>query len=207
LNIFDRVLQQNQKSRHKIYSLHEPQVACIAKGKQHKKYEFGSKVSLAMTKQSGVLVGVAHFWGNPYDGDTLDKTLDSIRSTTGQLPATIFADRGYRGRNTVQGVTVSLPKAPCKTATAPQKRLARKNFGRRSAIEPVIGHLKSDFRLARNYLKGAVGDVMNLLLAATAFNLRKWMRGLPVCLFFAFLSVLRVNYADCMEMDGVATLA
>ena len=205
LALFKQVLFQDRKTKNKVYSLHEPQVACIAKGKLHKKYEFGSKVSIAMTKMTGIIVGVAHFLGNPYDGDTLDNTLNSIKSTTGQLPTTVFTDRGYRGRETVQGVKVSIPSSPSKTATAEEKDLVRKNFGRRSAIEPVIGHLKSDFRLARNYLKGAIGDVLNLILAATAFNLRKWMRALPLCLFLGLQGLFtevfaeRGGLADCVK--------
>ena len=170
LVLVKRVLLQNRKTMDKINSLHEPQVACIAKGKQHKKYEFVSKVSIAMTKITG-LIG-------------------------GQLPTTVFADRGYRGREAVQGVKILIPSASSKPATVEEKELTRKNFGRRSAIEPVIGHLKSDFRLARNYLKGAIGDVLNLLLAATGFNLRKWMRALSLCLFWGLHRIFSGLFAE-----------
>ena len=185
LGLFERVLAQEKGTKNKVYSLHEPQVVCIAKGKKHKKYEFGSKASIAMTKMSAIIVGVASFTDNIYDGDTLSDTLDDIRYSTGLLPDTVYTDRGYRGRGTVQGVTIKIPGTPKKNATQKEKKKARVDFGRRSAIEPVIGHCKKDHRLCRNKLKGAIGDAINLLMAATAFNMKKWMRrALALCLFF-----------------------
>ena len=83
---------------------------------------------------------------------------------------------------------IVLPGSPPPKATEHFKRKARKNFGRRCAIEPLIGHLKNDFRLARNYLKGTVGDAVNLLLSAAAFNCRKWMRAVAQMLFFVLFT-------------------
>jgi IS5 family transposase len=170
-SIFEHVLMQCRQAKQKVYSLHEPQILCIAKGKAHKKYEFGAKAAVAMTKNKALIVGVKSFARNFYDGDTLQATLEQIEAAPDQLPEKVFGDRGFRGRTKVGKPEIVIPKPP-----------AKKDFGRRSAIEPVIGHLKSDFRLARNYLQGVIGDVLNLFLAA-AFNFRKWMREMAQAYF------------------------
>jgi len=122
-----------------------------------------------------------------YDGDTLKEILPQIERVRGKVPETSFCDRGFRGRKQVAGTSIAIPGAAPSDASEYDKRKARKNFGRRSAIEPVIGHLKHDFRLARNYLKGTLGDAINLLLAAAAFNMKKWMNALAHGLLFALL--------------------
>jgi len=68
-----------------------------------------------------------------------------------------------------------IPKRAVKQASTYQKRKARQRFRRRAGIEAIISHLKFDYRLARNYLKGSVGDSMNLMMAAAAFNFKKLM--------------------------------
>jgi len=185
LGIYHRAVNQDRNDKNKIYSLHEPGVLCIAKGKEHKKYEFGAKAAIAMTKTSCIIVGVKSFSNNEYDGDTLNETLPQIEKSRGEVPETAYCDRGFRGRKRVGRTAIVLPEASRPEASQYEKRKARKNFGRRSAIEPVIGHLKKGFRLARNYLKGAIGDSINLLLAATAFNIRKWLNALAQGLLFA----------------------
>ena len=189
LERYRRVTNQERHDKNKIYSLHEPEVSCIGKGKAHKKYEFGSKAAIVMTKTSGIIVGARNFSGNPYDGDTLKDVLLQVKDVCGIAPQTAYCDRGFRGRKRIGDTTVTIPGAPQPGATEHAKRKARKNFGRRSAIEPVIGHLKNDFRLARNYLKGTLGDALNLLLSAAAFNCRKWMRALAAALFFVLISL------------------
>lgn len=184
LALYDRVINQERHDSNKIYSLHDPEVCCICKGKEHKKYEFGNKVSIAMTKNSCIIVGAKSF-RNEYDGDTLPDLLSQVAEILGQQPEKAICDRGFRGRKKVDDTTIVLPSTPPPDATEHIKRKARKDFRRRSAIEPVIGHLKHDFRMARNYLKGTVGDAINLLLAAAAFNFKKWMRAAAQWLFFA----------------------
>jgi IS5 family transposase len=176
LDIYRAVLAQGRKSKNKIYSLHEPEVYCMSKGKEHKKYEFGSKASLAYTKTSGIIVGALNFAENTFDGHTLEGALAQMERLTGRRPDVAICDRGYRGKSKYGDTIRVIPKPPGKKDTAYQKTKARKRFRRRAAIEPVIGHLKSDHRLKRNYLKGVVGDAINLMLAAAAFNLKKWMR-------------------------------
>ena len=175
LRLFERVLTQKKGDKNKIYSLHEPKVYCMSKGKPHKRFEFGSKVSITLTKNSGVAVGALNFEENIYDGHTLPEVLEQTKRLTGKEPKVAIVDRGYRGVSTVGKTEIIRPKNPKKNATPYEKTKARKRFRRRAGIEPIIGHLKQDFRLSRNYLKGTKGDMANVLLSATAYNLKKWM--------------------------------
>lgn len=173
---YRQVLAQKPKDKAKIYSLHEPHIYCVAKGKEHKKYEFGTKASLAMTKSSGVLVAAIAHPQNRYDGHTLAEVLEQVEVVQGKRPEMAIVDRGYRGASEVDGTQILTPSRPRREQTAAESKAMRGRFRRRCAIEPTIAHLKSDFRLARNYLRGFAGDALNVLLAATAWNLRKWLR-------------------------------
>jgi len=181
-DLFLKVSSQKQKDSHKIYSLHEQHIYAIAKGKDHKKYEYGTKASIVMTRQSGIIVGVAAHNKNEHDSRTLESALASAGKHRSKPIKEAICDRGYRGKKEVSGTKICLPGTPKKRDTKYQKEQKRKKF-RRAAIEPVIGHLKSDHRLARNYLKGFIGDEINLLLAASAFNLKKWMNHFLVLIF------------------------
>lgn len=175
LELCRKVVNQKKTDSHKIYSLHEPEVACIAKGKAHKKYEFGSKVSLAVGQRSGVILAVQTFKGNPHDSLTLQPTLDHFKQTCRRPAKTVVVDRGYRGTKVDPGVEVIIPgkKRPREDS---EKRKLRRMCRRRAGIEPVIGHVKSDCRMQRNYLSGWIGDQMNALLACTGYNLRKRLK-------------------------------
>lgn len=191
LELFEKVLAQTRNSAHKIYSLHEPEVYCISKGKDHKKYEFGAKASIVVTKNKGIIIGAKHIAQNKYDGNTLSETLNQTKRLTGKLPGVAICDRGFRGKFEVDGVEIVTPRPPGKKATPYEKQKARKRFRRRAGIEPIIGHLKSDYRLYRNYLKGTLGDSINLMLAAAAFNFRKLMKAWADFLYFLFLCFQR----------------
>lgn len=175
LDLFKRVLAQQRTDSNKIYSLHDPGVKCIAKGKAHKKYEFGRKASVVMLRDSGIIVGARSFNENLYDGDTLDEALWQVKRITGKSPENCLVDRGYQGRPEVLGTRIETPKPIPKKLSAYQRRKERRRRARRSAIEPLIGHMKLDYRMARCFLKGALGASQNLLLAAAAWNLRKWI--------------------------------
>jgi IS5 family transposase len=175
ISIFHKVLHQKKDSTNKIYSLHEPQVYCISKGKEHKKYEFGSKASIAVTKNSGIIVGARSFEVNTYDGHTLPETLRHTTELVGRRPTVAICDKGFRGQRTIEGTDIVIPKRALKHASTYQKRKARQQFRRRAGIEAIISHLKFDYRLVRNYLKGTVGDSINLMMAAAAFNFKKLM--------------------------------
>jgi IS5 family transposase len=190
--LYRRVLRQQPADRDKIYSLHEPQVYCLSKGKEHKKYEFGSKASVVMTKTHGVIVGAVAPAENLYDGDALRPALEQTRAITGEQPAKAIVDRGYRGRKEVDGTEVLLPGRPKPGQSKRESAKMRARFRRRAAIEPVISHLKHQYRLVRCFLKGFVGDQLNLLLAAAAWNLKKWLR--TAALFW--LQLLRLITAN-----------
>lgn len=201
INIYQRILNQKKNSTHKIYSIHEPQVYCISKGKDHKKYEFGSKASIVMTKNSGIIVGAVSFSQNTYDGHTLPEALMQSADLVGRRAKVAICDRGYRGKSSIDGTKIEIPKKPKKRASAYEKRKARKRFRRRACIEPIIGHLKSDYRLLRNYLKGSVGDSINLMLAAAAYNFKKLMRQLLDYLRFVFIALKsRLNESMPIEI-------
>jgi len=174
--LYRRVLRQKSGDKDKVYSLHEPQVYCMSKGKEHKKYEFGSKASVVMTKTHGVIVGAVAHEENLYDGDALQPALEQTRAITGGQPVKAIVDRGYRGRKEVDGTEVLVPGRPKPGQSKRESAKMRARFRRRAAIEPVISHLKHQYRLLRCFLKGFVGDQVNLLLAAAAWNLKKWLR-------------------------------
>ena len=174
LNTFNKVLQQTKNSKNKIYSLHEPQIQCISKGKDHKKYEFGNKVSILYTQNTGVIVGALSF-GNQYDGHTLDDALKQYERLLGKRPASVTADRGYKGKSKIEDTLIQIPKTFNKKMSQYQQQKQKKAFRRRAAIEPIIGHIKSDHRLSRNFYKGDFGDAINVMLAAAAFNFKRIM--------------------------------
>ncbi len=170
LELFQRVLAQKRSDSNKIYSLHEPDVKCYSKGKEHKKYEFGSKVSILVTQDTNVIVGALNIEQNIHDSKTIAPALEQHRRLTGVNAQQVFVDRGYRGLNRVGETKIQIPK-PDKNITATK----RKGHRRRAAIEPVIGHLKQDYRMTPNFLKGIKGDAINVLLAAAGMNFKRMM--------------------------------
>ena len=164
---------------HKIYSLHEPDVLCISKGKEHKKYEFGNKVSIVRL-WNGLIIGALSF-RNEYDGHTIDKSMEQVRRLYDRSIKILAGDRGYRGQEQCGGASVMIPSVPKKTDSQYMKARKHELFRKRAGIEPVIGHCKSDYRLGRNFYKGLFGDSINVMLAAAAFNLKRAMR-LFLCL-------------------------
>lgn len=176
MDIAYRVLAQKKKDNHKILSLHEPHVYCISKGKEWRKYEYGSKVNVLWGWTSGLVMGVHNCEKNLHDSKTVEPTLEQFERVNGYLPQECITDRGFTGKTEVKGVKVSIPKPGSKKASQYQKRKAREKFSKRAGIEPIISHLKSDFRLKRNYLSGIDGDHHNLIMSAVAFNIRKWIK-------------------------------
>lgn len=159
---------------HKIYSLHEPDVVCIAKGKDHVKYEFGNKVSI-VRRFDGLIIGALSF-RNEYDGHTIDASMEQVHRIYGHPIKILAGDRGYRGQKKCGDTLVMIPDTPQPDDSEYQKRKKHKLFRKRAGIEPVIGHLKKDHRLSRNYYKGLFGDSINVMLAAAAFNFKRAMR-------------------------------
>jgi transposase, IS5 family len=176
-----RVLEQKQHQRGaKVYSLHAPEVECIGKGKAHRPYEFGVKVSVATTlahaKGGQFVTHVKALPGNPYDGHTLATVIPEMETLIGNIIERLLGDKGYRGHN-------APPDYKFRVFTSGQKRRVtpqiKRELRRRSAVEPVIGHLKSEHRMGRNYLWHRHGDAANAVLAAVGYNFRrliKWLR-------------------------------
>lgn len=167
------VLKKAEKELYKkenkvLYSFHEAEVECIGKGKLNKPYEFGNKVGIAVSGRGNFVLGVKSFQNNPYDGHTLNQTVEEVKRIAGDLmPNKWFVDLGYRGHNLKEKRKVYDPKT--KKSLTKDDRLMRK---RRSAIEPIIGHLKHFGRMGRNYLKGVIGDILNPMISAIGLNLR-----------------------------------
>jgi IS5 family transposase len=175
------LLEQRQRQRgRKIYSLHASEVECIGKGKAHAPYEFGVKVSVATTlkrsKGGQFALHAAALPGNPYDGHTLETIIPAMEDIIGAEVERILADAGYRGHNAPQSHKFRVFTAGQKRRVTPA---IKREMRRRSAIEPVIGHIKSEHRMARNYLAHAQGDAINAILAAAGYNfslLLNWLR-------------------------------
>src|SRR5246127_636298 len=180
-----RVLEQERRQRgRKVYSLHAPEVECIGKGKAHRPYEFGVKVSVATTlahANGGQFVThVKALPGNPYDGHTLATVIPEMEELIGNTIERLILDKGYRGHN-------APPDYKFRVFISGQKRRMtpkiKRELRRRSAVEPVIGHLKSEHRMGRNYLWHRQGDATNAVLAAVGYNFRRLIRWLTLLLF------------------------
>jgi len=167
----ERILRQQRHDSPKLYSVHAPEVECIAKGKAHKPYEFGCKVAVLTTSKNNWVVGIEAAHENPYDGATLAPALSQVERTTEVRPEAAFVDRGFKGA-AHHPADVAVYVSGRKRLTRTLKALLR----RRSAIEPVIGHLKGEHKRERNHLLGQEGDRINALLTGCGFNLRKLWR-------------------------------
>ena len=188
LYLSERLLTQKRDDKNKIYSIHAPEVECIAKGKVHKRYEFGCKVSVATTSRDNWIVGIQAHHGNPYDGHTLGDVLKQVEQLTGWQVKDAYCDKGYRGYKHEGDTDVHI--AGQRNRGRPKTRTQRKWLRRRNAIEPKIGHLKSENRMNRNYLKGINGDRINAYLSGCGANLRKLLAAffLP---FFIFDRIIK----------------
>lgn len=178
LKLATKVFLQDRKSAKKIYSLHEPHVECISKGKARTPYEFGNKVSLAVTAKNPWIIGAKSFFNRPYDGATLKPAIEQVERITGVRVKEIFVDKGYRGKTHHPEGKLVLISGRKKLRPILQRYLKR-----RSSIEPVIGHSKHDHRMEVNLLKGEYGDRINPILAGAAFNMRKILRSFFMPIF------------------------
>jgi IS5 family transposase len=179
LTIASAIFKQKRNDTNKVYSVHAPEVECIAKGKVQKKYEFGCKVSMVSSSKGNWILAIDAVHGNPFDGHTLKDSLRQVKQLTGWQPLHAYCDRGYRGAaKEITDTEVHLSGKKKKS----MKASLWKWYARRSAIEPIFGHLKSDNRLERNHLQGKDGDRINAILSGCGFNLRKLLRA-----FFLFI--------------------
>lgn len=173
--IYFKALTQEKTTKDKVYSLHEPQVACIAKGKSGKNYEFGTKVAVVRGRKTGIITSVKRFCGNPHDSKTLEESLaqsERVRKLAGGTrPKKASADRGFRGIKEVGGTEILIPSSK-KEKSQYRQQVARLRFRARAAIEPCISHLKRNHSLGLNFLKGVAGDINNALLSGIGYNLK-----------------------------------
>ena len=189
----DRIRIQQPKDKNKLYALHAPEVECISKGKARNRYEFGVKVSLAVTHKQGLMVGAKRFVGNPYDGHTLAAQIsqsNELIKSTGSEVKQAFVDLGYRGVDADNPGIEVIHRGRIRSMSERQKRQLK----RRQAIEPAIGHLKHDNGMIRCYLKGSIGDALHAISCAAGYNIRWLMRaimrlGLRGLFAFAFLAI------------------
>ena len=187
----DRIRTQQPKDKNKLYALHAPEVECISKGKARNRYEFGVKVSLAVTHKQGLIVGAKRFVGNPFDGHTLAAQIsqcNELIQAAGSEVKQAFVDLGYRGVDADNPGVEVIHRGRIKTMSERQKWQLK----RRQAIEPTIGHVKYDNRMIRCYLKGSIGDALHAMSCAAGYNIRWLMRaimrlGLRGLFAFAFL--------------------
>ena len=193
LSLTARVMRQKQRQRGpKVYALHAPEVECIGKGKAHKPYEFGVKVSVTTTlshpKGGQFVTHVKALPGNPYDGHTLAVVIPAMEKLTGATITRIIADAGYRGSNAPR---------PFQVYTTGQKRGVtpeiKRAFKRRAAVEPVIGHLKDGHRMGRNQLAHATGDAINAVLAAVGYNFRLLIKWLAILLRLILVGLIPIQ--------------
>lgn len=171
LEICERIHDQKRGDRDKIYSIHDPEVKCYSKGKAHKRYEFGSKASVAVSARNCWAVGVLSFSKSVHDVLTFKPALDQVQDLTGVSLKRVFVDKGYRGEaHHPEGIEIVVSGQ--KHGSRYRRRLSR----RRSCVEAVIGHLKSDGRLGRNFLLGSEGASVNAVLSGAGFNMRKLLK-------------------------------
>lgn len=195
LGIVTKILSQKTTSKNKIYSVHAPEVVCIAKGKARVKYEFGSKVSVASAVKGAWVVGVNSFASAPFDGHTIPDVLTQIKSITGAYPKAAYCDRGYQGS---AGRIFSTHVYVQGKSSADEPAQVKKKLLSRAGVEPVIGHMKEDHRLGRNFLLGLRGDQFNAVMAGCGFNLRKLWRAFILRIFAALIElVLAPRLAYC----------
>jgi transposase, IS5 family len=204
LFLAERVSAQRQNQRgKKVYSLHAPEVECIGKGKPHRPYEFGVKVSIATpisrSKGGQFIAHVKALPGNPYDGHTLASVIPEIEAQTGANLLRLVSDRGYRGHN-------APPEHRFKVYISGQKRNVttkiKRDLRRRAAVEPVIGHAKAEHRLGRNYLLHAKGDAINAVLAAVGYNFKRLLKWLALLLSAILTSLCAENFAEMMLAEA-----
>lgn len=195
------VRQTAEPGSERIHSLHEPDVVCLAKGKPHKPYEFGSKVSVAVHPTTGLIVAALHLPGRQHDRASIPDTLAQIERLTGHVPRRVIADLGYRGKKTEGDTTIITPATMRGTEGSTRKRL-RRALRRRQVVEATIGRLKFLHRLGRNFLKGLPGDSMNILLAAAGNNFRAWLRS-----FWLVLQTLAILLLSAGRHCGVHPVA
>ncbi len=201
----ERIRTQQRHDKNKLYALHAPEVECIGKGKARKPYEFGVKSAVVVSHKHGLMLGARTFPGNPYDGHILSAVLEqatNLLQDHAVTPAQIVVDLGFRGVDADNLGKEIIHRGRYKSLSAQQRRWLR----RRQAVEPAIGHLKSDHRMDRCWLKGALGDALHSTSCAAGYNLRWLLRAIAkLGIGPAFLCLLRMVLLPAMAMQSAQT--
>jgi transposase, IS5 family len=204
---YKKALTQEKNSPDKIYSLHEPQTACIAKGKAGKAYEFGTKIAVVRGRQTGIITSIKTFLGNPHDSKTLEGSLaqsERVREQIGGTrPAIASTDRGFRGLTQVGNTKIEIPKNS-KEKSRYKQAVARSRFRARAGIEPTLSHLKRNHALGLNFLKGVAGDIHNALLAGIGYNLKMRFNQIKEQLAF-WLQFLGFHFGNIFWVKNLKT--
>jgi IS5 family transposase len=172
-----RIQTQQRNSKNKLYALHAPEVECIGKGKARKPYEFGVKSAVVVSHEHGLMLGARTFPGNPYDGHILSAVLEQATNLTQDIAVNlkhIVVDLGFRGVDADNPDKEIIHRGKFKSLSKQQKGWLK----RRTAVEPAIGHLKSDHRMDRCWLQGALGDALHSISCAAGYNLRWLIRAI-----------------------------
>jgi IS5 family transposase len=169
LKLYRRAVNRQRTDKDKVYSLQKPFTRCISKGKPHKPYEFGNKVGLVTGGRKGkkIILAIKGFVENPFDGHSIEPLLEQMKANGIPLLRELVYDHGGRGRGQIKGVKIILSSTPKKSDTPCQKKVKRKKCRARAAIEPIIGHLKTDYRMAQNYLMGEKVNIEFILFSCT----------------------------------------
>jgi transposase, IS5 family len=192
-----RLQAQRREDTNKLYALHAPEAECIAKGKARTPYEFGVKVSVAVTAKEGLVVGMRSMPGNPYDGHTLANAIEQVEILTATTPTIVLADRGYRGVK-LEGDRTRLILSHTRRLAPSLKRLLK----RRQVVEPMIGHMKADGLLDRNWLKGELGDALHAVMCGAGHNLRMILARLRA-LYWLLIAVLATHHQASHRYERV----
>ncbi len=200
----ERIRTQQRNDKNKLYALHAPEVECIGKGKARKPYEFGVKNAVVVSHQHGLMLAARTFPGNPYDGHILNAVLEQATNLTQDLNVTIrhvIADLGFRGVDSDNPDKQIIHRGKFKSLSSQQKGWLR----RRQAVEPAIGHLKSDHRLDRCWLQGALGDALHAISCAAGYNLRWLLRAIArLGIGPAFLCLLQMVLAAAIDPHAMS---
>ena len=195
-----RLLAQKRDDKNRLYALHAPEVECIAKGKARTRYEFGVKVSIAVTNARAAggqfVLGIQARPGLPYDGHTLSGQIAQVERLTGETVARVYVDKGYRGHG------LATPDIHVTQSPGRRSPTVRRELRRRAAVEPVIGHAKSDGLLERNRLAGARGDAINAVLVGAGHNIRLLLAWLRVLLRLLLLDLAAEIEADISRQSS-----
>jgi len=180
------LFHQQRGDKNKLYSIHAPEVECIQKGKVHKKFEFGCKVSFVTTSKNNWIVSSRAFHGNPYDGHTLNESIEQMERMCSTKPKDIYVDMAYKGKIPLpENIEIHLSRSKKKKITPWERMWLR----RRNAIEPIFSHVKHYHRMDRNHLLGKAGDKINTILSAVGCNFRKL-----ILAFYFLLKLISEKY-------------